>query len=329
MTKPNHKGTKALMITLCLCVFAAGNDSSQAQSGSEAEALQAIKLATNPTTKLTAAEDFIVRFPKSESRLAIAELIAAEILKIKNGTVVLALFERAQAVFTSDQEKAVLGPVALEAYSRGNRPDDAFALAGEMLTKNPDDLYVLARMARAGAEEARKKNRKHADVALQYGLKAIALIEAGKRPASFDEITWADYKASLGQIYQYTAILYLAADNAAEAKARLTKAAALSPHDPANFAMLGRVINVDYMAQMKEYEAMAEGRAKDDTRKKLDAVVDEMIDAYARAAGLATGRPEYQTLLQQVIPDLTSYYKYRHKSTKGLVQLINQYKPKR
>jgi hypothetical protein len=317
------------MIAMCLCVFAAGSDPSKAQLTAEAEALQAIKIATNPTAKLTAAEDFIARFPKSESRLAIAKLVAAEILKIKNGTVVLALFERAQAVFTSEQEKEVLGPVALEAYSSGNRPDDAFALAGEMLAKNPDDLYVLARMTRTGTEEARKKNRKYADVSLQYGLKAIALIEEGKRPASFDEVTWSDYKASLGQLYQYTAILYLAADNTPESKARLTKASALAPHDPSNFALLGRVINVDYVAQMKAYEAMGEGRDKDDALKKLDAVVDTMIDAYARAAGLATGRPEYQTLLQQVIPDLTNYYKYRHKSTRGLVQLINQYKPRR
>ncbi len=241
----------------------------------------------------------------------------------------LALFERAQAVFTSEQEKEILGPVALEAYSSSNRPDDAFALAGEMLAKNPDDLYVLARMARTGTEEARKKNGKYANVSLQYGLKAIALIEDGKRPASFDEVTWSDYKASLGQLYQYTAILYLAAGNAPEAKARLTKASALSPHDPSNFALLGRVINVDYIAQMKVYEATAEGRDKDAALKKLEAVVDAIIDAYARAAGLAAGRAEYQTLLQQVIPDLTNYYKYRHKSTRGLVQLINQYKPRR
>lgn len=327
MTKAKH--TKALMFTLCLCVFAAGIDAVKAQSPTEAEALAAIKLATNPTTKLTAAEDFIARFPNSESRVAIAKLIAAEILKIKNGTVVLALYERAQKVFTLDQEKEILGPVALEAYSSGNRPDDAFALAGDMLGKSPDDLYVLARMTRAGAEEARKKNRKYADVSLQYGLKAIELIETGKRPASFDDVTWADYKASLGQLYQYTAILYLAADNAPEAKAQLTKATVLSPQDPSNFALLGRVINAGYIEQMEAYEAMADGRAKDDARQKLDAVVDEMIDAYARAAGLATGRPEYQTLLQQVIPDLTAYYKYRHKSTKGLVQLINQYKPRR
>ena len=325
MIKPKHKGTPVLMIALCLCVFA---NPAKAQS-TEAEALAAIKLATNPTAKLAAAEDFIARYPKSESRRAIAELVAAEILKIKNSTVTLALYERAQAVFTSDEEKQILGPVALEAYAGGNRPDDAFALAREMLAKHPDDLYVLARMARAGTEEARKKNRKYADVSLQYGLRAIELIETGKRPASFDEVTWSDYKASLGQLYQFTAILYLTAGNAPEAKARLTRSTELSPHDPSNFALLGRVINVDYIAQTKAYEAMPDGKTKDEGRRKLEAVLDAMIDAYARAAGLATGRPEYQTLLQQVIPDLTTYYKYRHKSTKGLVQLINQYKPRR
>ena len=310
------------MLALCFCVLVVSYGPASAQSPSEAEALAAIKLATNPTTKLAAAEDFIARFPQSNSRLAIAELVAAEILKIKNGTVVLALFERAQAVFTSEQEKEIFGPVALEAYTAANRPDDAFALAGEMLAKNPDDLYVLARMTRAGSDEARRRNLKHANVSLQYGLKAIALIE-GEKPASADEQT------DLGQLYQHTAILYLAADNTPEAKDRLTKASALSPQDPSNFALLGRVINLDYAAQTKAYEAMPEGKAKDDAHKKLQAVLDLMIDAYARAAGLATGRPEYQTLLQQVILDLTRYYKYRHKSTRGLAQLINRYKLRR
>ena len=73
---------------------------------------------------------------------------------------------------------------------------------------------------------------------------------------------------------------------------------------------------------------MPEGRPKQEALKKLEVVLDSVIDAYARAAGLATGRAEYQTLLQQVILDLTTYYKYRHKSTKGLPELINQYRPK-
>lgn len=300
-----------------------------AQSTNEIEALAAIKLATNPTSRLAAAEDFIARFPKSNERLLIAELIAGEILKIKDGAVALALLERARAVFTSEQEKEILKPVALEAYAIGNRADDAFALAGEMLAKNEDDLHVLVRMTHAGAEETRKKNRKYADVSLQYGLKAIAIIERGNKPPSLDEQTWSTHKANLGQLYQQTAILYLATQNVEEAKARLKRASELSPQDPANFALLGRVINADYLAQMKTYEEMAEGGAKQDALKKLEIVLDAVIEAYARAAGLATGRAEYQVLLQQVIPDLTSYYQYRYKSTKGLPQLINRYRPRR
>ena len=283
----------------------------------EADALAAIKLATNPTTKLAAAEDFIAKFPKSNARLGVAELIATEIQKIKNSAVALALLERAQAVFTAADEREILKPVALAVYVLGNRPDEAFALAAEMLAKNPDDVAVLVRMTQFGAEEARKRNRKYADVSLQYGLKAIALIEGDKKPTNVKD---------LGQLYQETAILYLAAGNSQEAKSRLEKASTLSPNDPGNFALLGRVVSADYVTELRAYESMPEGKSKQDEGKRLDALLDAMIDNYARAAGLATGRVEYQTLLQQVIPDLTTYYKRRNGgSIKGLRELIRQY----
>jgi tetratricopeptide (TPR) repeat protein len=287
----NHKGTKALTIILCLCALV------QAQTPSEADALAAIKLATNPTTKLAAAEDFIAKFPNSNARLTIAKLVSAELLKVKDGTVALALLERARAVFTTDQEREVFKPVALGAYAMGNRPDEAFELASEMLAKNPDDLSVLLRMTQMGSEEARKRNHKHADVALQYGLKAIALIEAG-----------TTHKADLAQLYQQTAILYLASGNTEEARSQLTKATSVAPQDPSNFALLGRVINADYVSKRQGPE-----------------VLDAIIDAYARAVGLAIGRTEYQLLLQQVMPDLTTYYKQRHGSMKGLQELINKF----
>ena len=313
---------------MAFCLVVVSHASVFSQSATEAEALASIKLATNPTTKLAAAEDFIAKFPRSSARLSIAEVIADEILKIKNGTVALALLERAQAVFTNEPEREILKPAALEAYTLGNRPDDAFALAGEMLSKNPDDISVLTRMTLVGAEEARKRNRKYADVSLQYGLKAIALIEASKKPAATSDEAWALQTANLGRLYQQTAILFLATNNTQEAKARLTKACALSPQDPANFALLARVINADYLSQKDVYDTMPEGKEKQEALKALDALLDSMIDTYARAAGLATGRAEYQTLLQQVIPDLTAYYKYRNnQSIKGLQQLINRYRP--
>src|ERR1043165_415896 len=178
----NNKATRVL--GGCLCVFVVANAAVYAQTATEADALTAIKLATNPTTKLTAAEDFIAKFPNSTARVSVAETIAGEILKIKNGMVALTLLERAQAIFTGDKEREVLKPAALEAYVIGNRPDNAFPLAAEMLAKNPDDIQVLTRMTQVGTEEASRKNRKYTDVSLQYGLKAIALLEAEKKPAS-------------------------------------------------------------------------------------------------------------------------------------------------
>ncbi|HEU4768643.1 MAG TPA: hypothetical protein VFS77_14770 [Pyrinomonadaceae bacterium] len=315
---------------LCAIVLSTQLICAQTSQLTEAEALSAINLATNPSTKLAAAEEFINRFPKSISRIKAAQLVAAEILKVKNGAVAITLVERAQSIFTADEEREILKPVALEAYATGNRPNDAFKLAAELLSKDPDDIYVLVEMTRAGAEEVRKRNREHAEVSLQYGLKAIALIEADTKPPKVGDSTWAEHKSNLAQLYQQVAILYLGAGNTAEAKARLTKATTLHPHDPSNYALLGRVIHADYVKDMAAYEAMPEGKQKQETLKKLDAVLDTIIDAYARAAGLATGRREYQALIQQVIPDLTTYYKYRNnQSTKGLQQLIQKYRIQR
>jgi len=308
LTTQNQKRATTLSIALCCCVFLVQPIHAQ----TEADALTAIKLATNPTTKLAAAEDFIAKFPTSNARLDVAELIAAEILKIKNGAVALALLERAQTVFTGAEERELLKPVALATYALSNRTDEAFALAAEMLKKAPDDLPTLMRMTQLGVDEARKRNRKYADVSLQYGLKAIALIEANKNTDN------------LSQLYQHTAILYLASGNSQEAKSRLEKASSLSPQDPGNFALLGRVINVDYVAKLSAYESIPQAK----TKQELESLLDQIIDNYARAAALATGRAEYQMLLRQVIPDLTTYYKQRNDgSIKGLQQLINRYKP--
>jgi len=315
---------------LCAIVLSTELICAQTSQLTEAQALSAITLATNPSTKLAAAEDFVNRFPKSSSRVKAAELVAAEILKVKNGTVAITLVERAQSIFTADEEREILKPVALEAYATGNRPNDAFKLAAELLAKDPNDIYVLVEMTRAGSEEVRKRNREHAEVSLQYGLKAIALVEADTKPAKVDDTSWVEHKSNLHQLYQQTAILYLGVGNTGEAKSRLTKAATLQPHDPSNYALLGRVIHADYVKDMAAYEAMPDGKQKQEALKKLDAVLDAIIDAYARAAALATGRREYQQLMQQVIPDLTNYYKYRNnQSTKGLQQLIEKYKLRR
>ena len=217
--------------------------------------------------------------------------------------------------------------MTLDAYAGGNRVDDAFKMAAEMLAKNPEDVHVLVQMTLTGTEEVKQKNPKYAQQSLQYGLKAIELIEANKKPANMDDASWAVHKSALPQLYQQTAILYLVAGNAAEAKARLIKSTSLGPTDPSSFALLGLLLNEEYTRLAVGYKAMPEGKPKEEMLKKVEGLMDSVIDAYAHAVALATGRPGYEALLKQVSDDLTSYYKYRHnQSTQGLQQLIDKYK---
>ena len=71
MSEFQRKGAKAqrkkLLILCALWLFS--NERIFAQVANETQALNAIKLATNPTSKLAAAEDFIARF-ESDNVLA-------------------------------------------------------------------------------------------------------------------------------------------------------------------------------------------------------------------------------------------------------------------
>ena len=144
-----------------------------------------------------------------------------------------------------------------------------------------------------------------------------------------DAANWATHKALLPQLYNQAAILNLVEGNLSEANTQATKATTLSPNDPAAFALLGMVINNDYLKAATNYKTMPEGAEKEASLKRLEGLIDQIIDAYAHAIALASGKPEHQAMMQQLTTDLTSYYKFRHNnSTDGLQQLIDKYKPK-
>jgi len=66
---------------------------------------------------------------------------------------------------------------------------------------------------------------------------------------------------------------------------------------------------------------------KDELLKQAYGAMDQVIDLYAHAVGLAEGRAEYDKLRAQVTADLQTYWTHRHNgSTEGLQQLIDKYK---
>jgi hypothetical protein len=295
----------------------------QAQTSSndnspEMNALSIVIQASNPTTKLAAAEDFLSRHPKSKYRTQLAQMVAEEIRKVPNPSAALTLLDRAATIFPSPDEARFFTTIRLDALMEAGQTDDGFRLAAEVLKNKPDDVSTWIKLTFAGAEEAKRRNLTYADLSLEFGTKAIQLIEMNQRPAAVDEQEWTNLKSDLGALYQATALLCLAKKNTSEASSRVARAIATSPHDPANYALLGRLLQTDY--ERNEENA--------DSHSKLSHEhLDQIIEAYARAAALATGRIEYQKLLQQVIPDLTRYYKTRHNdSTQGLQQLIDGYR---
>ena len=325
----------ALLISLAaFSVSRAASFNSQTQdpsqpklSADESKAVSAINAAPDAAAKLAAAEEFVKKYPKSEARLQVAEYVAGQIAQLKDTAQKLALTDSFQKVFTGDKEIDAIKRVILEAYIAADRMDDAFSLAATMLTKNPEDLRVLEQMTFTGTEEVKRQHPKYLAQTEQYAAKAIALIEANRKPAFMDEASWSTDKAALPLLYQQTAILSLLSGKPAEAKAKLEKAIALNAAEPFNYVLLGSIFNDDYQQMAQTYRQMPESSQKQELWKKITAVLDDVIDKYAHAVGLSEGRPEYQKLHDQVLQDLTSYYKFRHSdSTAGLQQLIDKYK---
>ncbi len=295
----------------------------------EMKAAQAIMTAPDPAKKLKAGEEFIKKYPKSFIRPRIARGLVDQIAAVTDASQKVALAQEYQQSFTEPSEQDLILPVLLEALSQAKRADEVFTMGTAYLSKNPDSIPVLIQLLATGANEAKNKNTKYAAQSLQYGKHAIELIDAGKKPAEVDDAGWAKYKTNtLPSLYQSLGLLSLVTGDRAQAVANYTKASELAPADVFNVLMLGQMLNAEYQDSAKRYQAMPSGAAKDEELKKTQALLDKVIDSYARAVAVSEGDARYAEVRQQFLQDLDSYYKYRHNgSDAGMQELINKYKP--
>ena len=296
-------------------------------SEGEAKGANAITSAADAPAKLAAAGEFVKKYPKSPLRAEVSGYLVGQIDQVGDAAQKLALAETFQKTFTGDKEQEAIQPVILDAYFAAKRTDDAFILAASILAKQPENVVLLSRMLIAGTDEAKRKNPKYVAQSQQYGLKAIELIEANKKPADMTDAAWETIKALLPALYQNMGILSLVSGNSAEAKTRLEKAATLNPAEPFNYVLLGSIANDEYQQLATTHKTLPNGPQKDEALKTATAMMDNVIELYAHAVGATDGKPEYQQVHDQLMQDLTPYYKYRHnQSEEGLQQLIDKYK---
>lgn len=292
----------------------------------EMKAAAAINSAPDAAGKLQAAEAFVKKYPKSTLRLEVAQVVANEIARVTDAAQRLTLGERFLKTFSGEGESDRMRTLVIGEYVAAKRVDDAFTLGATLLAKQPDNLAVLTSLAMVGTEEVRKQNAKYATQTLQYGLKAIELIEANKKPADLDDAYWAQQLSLLPRMYLDMGTLALVAGKPAEARPRLEKAIQLNPKEPAAYVFLGGLIDDEYRTVAESHQKMTDGPEKQATLKKATELMDKVIDMYARALGAASDKPEFKAMYDQVLESITPYYKYRYKSTTGLQALIDKHK---
>jgi hypothetical protein len=297
-------------------------------SPEEQNLLKGITTAPDEAAKLKAAEALIKKYPKSVARPRVARSLADEIAGVKDATQKIALAQEYQGAFKEPSEQQMIVQILIEAFAGANRFDEAFSSGAEFLKQSPDSLQVLVQLLSIGTDQAKQRNPKFIPQSLQYGTHAIELIETDKKPADMDDATWNNYKTIiLPSLYQSMGIMNIVKGDRAEAKARLGKAATISPTDPFNYLLLTGILNDEYQEKGLHYKAMPDGPAKDAELKTVLAFLDQVIDAYAHTIALAEGNERLQPMRQQYLQDLEAYYKYRHKnSTEGMQQLIDKYK---
>lgn len=298
-------------------------------SKDEQDLLQKITAAPDAAAKLKAAGDLIKKHPKTAIRGQVADAIANQITDVKDATQKLALAQQFQTMFSDPADEEFVGPVVVDAHADASEFDQAFTKGADFLSRHPDSLRVLVTLLSVGTDQAKKQNTKFVDQAIRYGGQAIALVEANKKLANFDEASWQQFKTTtLPSMYQSLGLLYMLKGANADAKTNYTKASQAAPTDPFNFVMIAALMNEDYQAQAKAYQTMAAGAPKEAQLKKVEALLDAVIDAYAHAVALSEGSVPLAEVRKQYLQDLESYYKYRHNnSTTGMQPLIDKYKP--
>ena len=318
---------RSLLLSFALLIAPTAVIAQPRVSPDEQKMAQAIATAPDAAGKAKAAADFVRKYPKSSLRPMVAQQIADHIHQITDGAQKLALAQQFQTIFKEPAEEEMIMPDLLAGYAEAKRPDDAFTTGATYLGQHPDSVSVLVELMIIATDQAKQKNGKFIPQGEQYGMHAIELIEADKKPASMGDPTWKAYKDLLPGLYQSMGIIEMVKGDRAATQARLTKATELDPKDPFNYLLLSGTLNDDYQESAKRFQAMPEGPAKTAELQKILASLDRVIDSYAHFIALSEGVARFDSVRQQEMQDLERYYKYRHNnSTAGMQELIGKYK---
>jgi hypothetical protein len=217
---------------------------------------------------------------------------------------------------------------ALEAKDYAN----AFRLGRQIMTAEPENTRVALELARIGyintvPSLGGRNDPAIAGEAVRATRQAIQMLEAGKTPDKW--VGFANKDEALGWLYYFHGIhvIKTSPDEAAQAFLKVAQTPGPAQREPGTFINLANAyLTGEYKRAEADFKACCEGKeVTPEIQAKLDgmyAIVDRVIDAYARAIALST-KPEQAAHKQKLMAELTNIYKQRHNdSDAGLQDLI-------
>jgi hypothetical protein len=203
-------------------------------------------------------------------------------------------------------------------------PAQAFQVCAPLRDKDPQNLKYHLMLVAAGIKSYTNKDNSLNARAAAEARTALQLIESGKTTDM-----WAPFAnqqdAPAGLRYYIAAWTFDSnPDEAANQLRTIAQSNSGVAKEPATYQLLGAsYYNGEYKKLAAEYKEKYEG--KEETPEsaalfnRINAVLDRIIDAYARAVALSKGKPQ-ETSLRNT---LTTFYKQRHdNSDAGLNELI-------
>lgn len=296
-------------------------------SAAEADAIKKINGAKDAAAKLDAASQFVQKFPQSTLRLEVAKHVAGNINGVSDVPQRITLIEKYLTVFTLPAEADLLTEVLAGDYINAGRVSDAFRLAAAWLPTHPDQVDLMRILAIAATNESIKGNSAFITQGREYGLKAIAQIEADRKPADMDAPAWTEYKTKyLVALYRELGVLATRAGDHAAAKSSLEKAVALKSTDPVVYFFLSTIVNEEYERRAVKNKAMTNGAEKSADAASVEKLLDQVIELFAQTLAMSEGNAQYTEAGKAMRSDLEKYYAYRHGSNEGMQALIDKYK---
>lgn len=236
--------------------------------------------------------------------------------------------------FVNEYERAGIQTKLLATY---NTKDYArtFAMGRPMLERNPENFFVLSILTEAGFDSAQAGKPEFLESTLDYAMRAIQLLEAGK-------VTVADPFKDIGTAQGYLNMVVgtLSRDKSPAEAARAFRKAAQSEsfyrHDPIVYHRMGIAILKGEFAQLSneyndKYGSQQSSPAQQAMLERIQKLGLQAIDAYARAVALTDPAKTQGTTQAQFSPEarnkileqLTALYKsFHNNSDAGLNELI-------